>query len=100
LSSGIAAASSIVQKHIIPLLEDPDSIRESADPKTSLLERLAKLGMDPARYEITGEGPDHDRTYSAICWSGTEELANGTGTTKRGAETSAAISALRKLASR
>jgi ribonuclease III len=100
LSSGIAAASSIVQKHIIPLLEDPDSIRESADPKTSLFERLAKLGMEPARYEITGEGPDHERTYSAICWSGTKELANGTGTTKRGAETSAAISALRKLASR
>jgi ribonuclease III len=100
LSSGIEAASSIVQKHIIPLLEDPDSIRESADPKTSLLERLAKLGMEPARYEITGEGPDHDRTYAAICRSGTKELANGTGTTKRGAETSAAISALRKLASR
>ena len=100
LSSGIEAASSIVQKHIIPLLEDPDSIRESADPKTSLLERLAKLGMEPARYEITGEGPDHDRTYAAICLSGTKELANGTGTTKRGAETSAAISALRKLASR
>jgi ribonuclease III len=100
LSSGIEAASSIVQKHIIPLLEDPDSIRESADPKTSLLERLAKLGMEPARYEITGEGPDHERTYAAICWSGTQELANGTGTTKRGAETSAAISALRKLASR
>jgi ribonuclease III len=100
LSSGIEAASSIVQKHIIPLLEDPDSIRESADPKTSLLERLAKLGMEPARYEITGEGPDHERTYSATCWSGTKELAKGTGTTKRGAETSAAISALRKLASR
>jgi ribonuclease III len=100
LSSGIESASSIVQKHIIPLLEDPDSIRESADPKTSLLERLAKLGMDSARYEITGEGPDHERTYSAVCWSGTKELANGTGTTKRGAETSAAISALRKLVSR
>jgi ribonuclease-3 len=100
LSTGIEAASLIVQKHIIPLLEDPDSIRESADPKTSLLERLAKLGMDPARYEITGEGPDHDRTYSAICLSGTKELGVGTGTTKRGAETSAAISALRKLASR
>jgi ribonuclease-3 len=100
LSSGIEAASSIIQKHIIPLLEDPDSIRESADPKTSLLERLAKLGMDPARYEISGEGPDHERIYAAICWSGNKELAVGTGTTKRGAETSAAISALRKLASR
>jgi ribonuclease III len=100
LSSGLKAAGSIVQKHIIPLLEYPDSIRESADPKTSLLERLAKLGMEPARYEITGEGPDHERTYSAICWSGVNQLAVGTGTTKRGAETSAAISALRKLASR
>ena len=100
LTSGIDAARTIVFKHVIPLLDDPDSIRESADPKTSLLEKLAKLKMDPARYEIAGEGPDHERSYLAVCLSGDRELSRGTGTTKRGAETSAAIAALRELASK
>ena len=98
LTSGIEAAREIVFKHVIPLLDDPDSIRESADPKTSLLEKLAKLKMEPARYEITGEGPDHERNYIATCRSGDKELSRGTGTTKRGAETAAAIAALRDLA--
>ena len=100
LTSGIEAAKAIVTKHVIPLLDDPDSIRESADPKTSLLEKLAKLKMAPVRYEITGEGPDHERNYVAVCWSGDKELSQGTGTTKRSAETAAAIAALRELASK
>ena len=100
LSRGIEAARAIVSKHVIPLLDDPDAIRESADPKTSLLEKLAKLRMDPATYEITGEGPDHQRSYLAVCLSGDRELSRGTGTTKRGAETSAAIAALTELASK
>jgi ribonuclease III len=100
LTSGIEAAKTIVFKHVIPLLDDPDSIRESADPKTSLLEKIAKLKMEPARYEITSEGPDHERSYLAVCLSGDRELSRGTGTTKRGAETSAAIAALRELTSK
>ncbi len=97
LSGGIEAASQIVTKHVIPLLDDPDAVREAADPKTSLVELLAKLGMDPVRYEISGEGPDHERTYTAFCLSGDRKLAFGIGTTKRGAETQAAIAALREL---
>jgi ribonuclease III len=98
LSSGIDAASAIVTKHVLPLLENPDAVREAADPKTSLIELAVKLGFEPIRYEVSGEGPDHDRTYSAICWSGDRKLSVGVGSTKRGAETSAAIAALRDLA--
>ena len=100
LSSGIEAAQKIVFNHVIPLLDDADSIRESADPKTSLIEKLANLKMEPAHYEIKGEGRDHERSYLAVCLSGDKELSRGTGTTKRGAETSAAIAALRELASK
>lgn len=98
LSGGMDQAKKIVSKHVFPLLDDPDSIRESADPKTSLQEKLQRRSMEPARYEIEGEGPDHDRLYRATCFSGSKMLATGTGTTKRGAETQAAISALRALA--
>jgi len=98
LSGGIEAAKAIVDAHVIPLLDDPIGVRESADPKTSLVEKLANLGMEPPRYELSAEGPDHQRTYSAICLSGAIELARGSATSKRAAETVAAIAALRELA--
>ena len=98
LSFGLESAAAIVEKHIIPLLNDPDAIREASDPKTTLLEKLQKLKREPSRYEITGDGPEHEMIYTATCFSGDKELAQGTGTTKRGAETQAAIAALRLLA--
>ena len=97
LSSGIEAATAIVEKHIFPLLDDPDALREASDPKTSLLEKIQKLKLAAIRYEITGTGPEHEMIYSATCFSGDKELAIGSGTTKRGAETQAAIAALRVL---
>lgn len=100
LSSGMDAASAIVTQHVLPLLDNPDAVREAADPKTSLIELSVKLGIDPIRYEISGEGPDHERTYRAICWAGELKLSIGVGSTKRGAETSAAIAALRDLSQR
>ncbi len=98
LSTGIDAAASIVEKHIFPLLSDPDALREASDPKTSLLEKLQKLKREPVRYEITGVGPEHEMIYTATCFSGSEELGVGSSTTKRSAETQAAIAALRFLA--
>ena len=100
LSNGIEAAAAIVEKHIFPLLDDPDALREASDPKTSLLEKVQKLKLDAIRYEITGTGPEHEMIYTATCFSGDKELATGSGTTKRGAETQAAIAALRVLSER
>jgi ribonuclease-3 len=97
LSGGIEAASIIISKHVLPLLADPDAIREASDPKTTLGERLAKLKLEPVRYEVEGVGPEHERIYTATCFSGAERLSQGTGTTKRSAETQAAIEALREL---
>lgn len=97
VSGGISSAKEIVSKHVLPLLDDPDAVREASDPKTSLIEKLQRLGRDLPSYEISATGPEHDRTYTAICFSGSEELAQGSATTKRGAETQAAINALRKL---
>lgn len=98
LSSGIDGAGEIVRLHILPLIEDPDAVREAADPKTSLVEKLAKLSLAAPRYEVTGSGPDHERVYVAKCFSGERLLSSGAGSTKRGAETTAAIAALRTLA--
>jgi ribonuclease III len=100
LSGGIEPAAQIVEKHVLPMLADPDAVREAADPKTSLIEKAQRLGMEQISYLVDGEGPDHQRTYTAKCFSGSKLLSDGTGTTKRTAETQAAINALRELSAR
>ena len=95
LSSGIDSAKSIVERFVLPLLDNPDAIREMADPKTTLIERAQKLGLGEVRYEVTGEGPDHQMVYSAQCFVGGKLVAEGQASTKRTAETEAAISALK-----
>jgi len=97
ISNGIEAAKHIVEKFIFPLLDDPDAVREAADPKTSLVEKLARLGKQDVAYKITGQGPEHEIVYTAHCHSGDELLGVGTGKTKKSAETEAAINALRAL---
>lgn len=97
LSGGLDLASKLVAQHVIPLLDDPDSIRENADPKTSLVELLHAAGRENVRYEISFLGPDHDRVFTAQAFSGSELLGSGQGATKRGAEMQAAISALVQL---
>ncbi len=66
-----------------------------ADPKTTLIEKAQKLGLGEVRYEVEGEGPDHQMTYSAKCFVGGNLVSVGQSSTKRTAETEAAIAALR-----
>lgn len=97
LSSGMESARSIVGRFVLPLLENPDAIREMADPKTSLIEKAQKLNLGDVRYEVEGEGPDHQMTYTAACFVGQKLIAQGKSSTKRSAETEAAIAALKVL---
>ncbi|NBU23644.1 MAG: ribonuclease III [Actinobacteria bacterium] len=97
LSSGIEAARAVVEKFVLPLLDNPDAIREMADPKTSLIEKAQKLGLGLVRYQVSGDGPDHQMTYTANCFIGEDLVATGISSTKRSAETEAAIEALKVL---
>ena len=47
LSQGLEAAFEIVHKFIIPMLDDPDAVREASDPKTTLGEKLQKMNRPP-----------------------------------------------------
>jgi ribonuclease-3 len=97
LSSGIESARSIVERYVLPLLENPDAIREKADPKTTLIEKAQKLGLGEVRYEVQGDGPDHQMTYTAKCFVGAMLISQGQSSTKRSAETEAAIEALKVM---
>ncbi len=97
LSSGIDEAKKLVQEQILPMLGDPLALREFADPKTTLNERLRQKNLSDVTYKVDSSGPEHDKQYSALCFSGSDLLGEGQGRTIRSAESAAAAAALRNL---
>jgi ribonuclease-3 len=98
LSSGIEEAKKLVQEQILPMIGDPLSLREFADPKTTLNEKLRKENRAEVKYKVQSSGPEHDKHYSAECFSGSDLLGEGQGRTIRSAESAAAAAALRNFA--
>jgi ribonuclease-3 len=97
LSSGIDEAKKLVREQILPMLGDPLALREFADPKTTLNERLRQKYRPEVTYRVDSSGPEHDKQYSALCFSGNDLLGEGQGRTIRSAESAAAAAALRNL---
>jgi ribonuclease-3 len=94
VSKGMDAASQIVAKFILPMLSNPEQVLDSADPKTTLLELLQAANKSQPVYEITHDGPDHDRTFFATLSVDGQVLATADGRSRKLAETNAAIKAL------
>jgi ribonuclease-3 len=68
-----------------------------ADFKSALQERLARRGT-VVRYDVVAEsGPPHDRTFEVAASVAGEEVARGSGRSKKDAEQAAAASALESL---
>lgn len=95
LDQGLAA----VQAFLEPLLEEalPSILQENSerDAKTLLQEwSQSLLGVTP-RYRLAGaSGPDHARVFRVEVWLGDVLAAAGEGTSKQGAEQSAAREAI------
>lgn len=93
LDLGGEAATALVLRLIAPLLAEPDRFGASMDPKTSLQELAAHLGLGLPVYEITDDGPDHSKIFTATVVIGGERIASGEGTSKKQAEMGAALEA-------
>ena len=94
VSKGMPAASKIVEQFILPMLSDPKQLLDSSDPKTTLLEALQAAGKPQPIYQVTHEGPDHDRTFFATLVIDGEVAASAEGRSRKLADTNAAIKAL------
>lgn len=94
VSKGMDAAAEIVGRFILPMLNDPKSLLDSSDPKTTLLELLQSTGRSQPAYEISHEGPDHDRTFFASLTVDGQLVSSAEGRSRKQAETNAAIKAL------
>ncbi|ROQ41432.1 RNAse III [Frondihabitans sp. PhB188] len=97
LDAGAAAATGLVMRLIAPLLADPDRFGAAMDPKTSLQELASAQGRGMPNYLITDSGPDHDKRFHAIVRLGKDEIAAGTGSSKKMAEMAAALEAWTQL---
>ncbi len=94
VSKGLEAAKTIVDQHILPLLDSAEELLLSADPKTTLLESMQQQGKAAPVYQTTHEGPDHDRTFFANLLIDGQVIASASGRSRKQAETNAAIKAL------
>ena len=73
------------------------ALAHPADFKSALQERLARRGAVVA-YEVAAEeGPPHERTFEVVAMVEGEELARGSGRSKKDAEQAAAEAALESL---
>ena len=97
ISSGIEAAKTIIEKFVLPLIDAADELLETSEPRTVLQELLKSANRGEAVFEVSHEGPDHDRTFFAKISVDLEQIATGSGRSRKAAEAEAAIAALKAL---
>ena len=97
LSGGLAPAKTIIDSLVLPLLSSEAELLENSEPRTVLSELLKSLGKSDATFEVTHEGPDHERTFFAQVIVDGESIAEGSGRTRKAAEAASAIAALKTL---
>jgi ribonuclease III len=97
LSAGHTASAELVLRLVGPLLDDPGRTGAALDPKTALQEIAAAQGLGAPVYEIDAAGPDHARTFTASVLIDGRAVATGTGSSKKVAEMTAALSAHQQL---
>jgi ribonuclease-3 len=96
LQFGYLETADAVVEAFTPEIEQ--ALTQPADFKSALQERLARRGT-VVSYEIAAEeGPPHQRTFEVVAMVEGEEIARGSGRSKKDAEQAAAESALESLA--
>ena len=96
LDGGIDAATKFVDRTLIPRMS-VDLAKEPENPKSALQEKLQEDGITPTYRLVETQGPPHDRTFVSQVYAGDHALAQGTGRTKKEAESQAAKSTLARL---
>jgi len=95
LDAGFDRIELIVWEHWKPMIDERSGTPGRTDYKTRLQEVLVAAGRD-VEYIVTAVGPQHARVFTAVVRSDGEDLAVGTGTSKKRAEQDAAKQALER----
>ena len=100
LTDGIDAARSLVERLLARLLLECAGQGPALDWKTSLQELTSASSIGIPEYRVSEEGPDHEKTFTAVVVVGDEELGQGVGRSKKQAEQQAAEHAWTELRGR
>ncbi|WP_207346186.1 ribonuclease III [Arthrobacter sp. E3] len=100
ITHGIDVARELVMRLVGPLLADSDVLGAGTDWKTNIQEISSARHLGAIVYEITGTGPDHDRSFEARLVIGGHLYGTGMGPSKKEAERSAAAVAWLELQKR
>ncbi len=96
LDGGLEVARDFIKRTLIPRMSRELS-KEPENPKSVLQEKLQEGGITPTYKLVDMQGPPHDRTFVAQVFAGDRSLGQGTGRTKKEAESQAAKSSLVRL---
>jgi ribonuclease-3 len=97
LDAGFEAAFAFVERIMTPAIEKAIPHLEMFDTKTRLQELCARTGRGAPSYRTEGEGPDHERVFTARVFVAGKECGLGIGRTKKAAEQIAALGAYEAL---
>lgn len=96
IDGGMDCARVFVERTLIPRMS-LDMAKEPENPKSLLQEKLQVGGITPTYKLVKTQGPPHDRTFVSQVFAGSHGLAQGSGRTKKEAESQAAKSTLARL---
>ncbi|WP_291383267.1 ribonuclease III [Demequina sp.] len=90
LTHGIDVSRDVILRLVGPSLVRASTAGDALDWKTALQEACSASGLPGPVYEVTGEGPDHARTFTATVLVDGIARGTGTGPSKKVAEQEAA----------
>jgi ribonuclease-3 len=93
LDGGAPAAYEMVKRLLADSVEEAIPHLEMFDAKTRLQELCARLAIGIPTYDVEGEGPDHERVFTAVLYVDGRAYGSGSGRTKKAAEQIAAVGA-------
>lgn len=97
LDRGQPAATELVLRLVGPLFDDSSRFGLAMDPKTALQEFFERHHMGKPVYDVSFDGPDHAREFTAVIRHDGADLGFGVGSSKKLAEALAALAALESL---
>ncbi|MCK0111311.1 ribonuclease III [Ornithinimicrobium sp. F0845] len=100
VSVGLEAAGTFVHHLLDPLMAHTANLGAALDWKTSLQELASVDAPVSPSYQISEDGPDHDKVFTASAIIEDEVLGTGVGRSKKAAEQKAAEAAWKVLTER
>ena len=95
LDGGLEAVRGFIGRVLADFLDGLDARNPVSDPKSMLQELAQARGLGTPSYRVIEEaGPDHQKWFRVLVVVGGDEVAEGTGPTKRAAQQVAAERAL------